>query len=114
MIIPLQLLYMSITTLIIFNCKLNKINLYYVYSSAPNTTVIWLLTLLQVRYLSDSTESFNSDNLEVSIQLSGTVVTWKPTPAVQDSLEGNLKGTIRVRTSCNYSRHAVYHRTAFN
>ena len=57
-----------------------------------------LIISIQVHYLSQSTESFNSDNLEVSIQLNGATVTWKPTPAVQDSLGGNLKGTIRVRT----------------
>ena len=55
------------------------------------------LISIQVRYLGPSVESFNSDNLEVSIQLNGATVTWKPTPAIQNTLGGNLKGTIRVR-----------------
>jgi hypothetical protein len=55
------------------------------------------LISIQVHFLSSSMESFNSENLEVLIQLGGATVTWKPTPAVQDTLGGNLKGTIRVR-----------------
>ena len=49
----------------------------------------------QVRYL-PTDQSFNADNLEVSIVLNGEEVTWSPTPAVNASLNGNLLGTIRV------------------
>ena len=54
---------------------------------------------MQVRYLSTSEVSFNSDNLKVSLQLNGGTVTWKPITAIQDNLGGNLKGTIRVSRS---------------
>ena len=40
--------------------------------------------------------TFSADNLEVSITLNGKTVTWKPTPAVNTTLNGNLLGTIRV------------------
>ena len=40
--------------------------------------------------------TFSADNLEVSITLNGKIVTWKPTPAVNTTLNGNLLGTIRV------------------
>ena len=57
-----------------------------------------LYIIMQVRYLS-SEVSFNYNNLEVSIQLNGKVISWKPIPANQENLDGNLKGTIRVRLS---------------
>ena len=51
---------------------------------------------LQVRHLPNN-QTFNEGNLEVSTELHGKAVTWRPTPATTTTLDGNLLGTIRVR-----------------
>ena len=51
---------------------------------------------LQVRHLLNN-QTFNEGNLEVSTELHGKTVTWRPTPAATTTLDGNLLGTIRVR-----------------
>ena len=52
--------------------------------------------LLQVRHFPNN-QTFNEGNLEVSTELHGKTVTWRPTPATTTTLDGNLLGTIRVR-----------------
>ena len=49
----------------------------------------------KVRYL-PSSQAFSADNLEVSIVMKGKTVVWRPTPAVNATLNGNLLGTVRV------------------
>ena len=71
----------------------------HIHLLLPSCFMNTLIFVNQVRYLTSSADSFNQDNLEVSIQLNGKTVTWKPTPASQESLGGNLKGTIRVSYS---------------
>ena len=75
---------------------------------------------LQVRHLPNN-QTFNEGNLEVSTELHGKTVTWRPTPAATATLNGNLLGTIRVRpllykitpySDClnelHYTAHACY------
>lgn len=57
---------------------------------------MFLCLSTKVRYL-PSSQVFSADNLEVSIVVKGKTVVWRPTPAVNATLNGNLLGTVRVR-----------------
>ena len=76
---------------------------------------------LQVRQLPNN-QTFNEGNLEVSTELHGKTVTWRPTPAATTTLNGNLLGTIRVRpllyettpySDCLNELHYTTHATEF-
>lgn len=76
---------------------------------------------LQVRHLPNN-QTFNEGNLEVSTELHGKTVTWRPTPAATTTLNGNLLGTIRVRpllyettpySDCLNELHYTTHATEF-
>lgn len=51
---------------------------------------------IKVRYRYQSNETFNSDNLEVSVKFGNSSAVWRPMPASEEQLNGNLKGTIRT------------------
>ena len=53
-------------------------------------------SLVQVRYLSIAADTFNGNNLKVSIQVNGKEVTWSPVTASQENAKDNLLGTLRV------------------
>ena len=82
---------------------------------------VYNLNSLQVRHLPNN-QTFNEGNLEVSTELHGKTVTWRPTPAATTTLDGNLLGTIRVRpllyeitpySDCLNELHYTTHATEF-